>query len=104
MSSCRFHSALTAVLMEGRLLADRIRAEVAEEVRELGEIGLATVQVGEDPASSIYLRRKHEAASEAGIRSVDRKFPAEISEDELLTRSEERRVGKECRSRGAPYH
>src|SRR6476659_6826218 len=85
MSSCRFRSALTAVLMEGRLLADRIRAEVAEEVRELGEIGLATVQVGEDPASSIYLRRKHEAASEAGIRSVDRKFPAEISEDELLT-------------------
>src|SRR5215210_3311702 len=70
--------------MEGRPLAERIRAEVADEVRELGEIGLATVQVGEDPASSIYLRRKHEAAAEAGIASVDRKLPAEISEKELL--------------------
>jgi methylenetetrahydrofolate dehydrogenase (NADP+) / methenyltetrahydrofolate cyclohydrolase len=75
---------LTAVLMEGRPLAERIRAEVADEVRELGEIGLATVQVGEDPASTLYLRRKHEAAAEAGLRSVDVKVPAEIPEDELL--------------------
>ena len=71
--------------MEGRPLAERIRAEVADEVRELGEIGLATLQVGEDPASSIYLRRKHEAAAEAGIRTVDRKLPAEIAEGELLS-------------------
>jgi methylenetetrahydrofolate dehydrogenase (NADP+)/methenyltetrahydrofolate cyclohydrolase len=75
---------LKAVLIEGRPLAERIRAEVADQVRELGEIGLATVQVGEDPASSIYLHRKHEAAAEAGIGSVDRKLPAQISEEELL--------------------
>ncbi len=70
--------------MEGRPLADRIRAEVAEEVRELGEVGLATVQVGDDEASSIYLRRKHVAAGEAGIGSVDRRLPEDIAEDELL--------------------
>jgi methylenetetrahydrofolate dehydrogenase (NADP+)/methenyltetrahydrofolate cyclohydrolase len=70
--------------MEGRPLAERIRAEVAEDVRELGELGLATVQVGEDEASTIYLRRKHEAAAEAGIASVDRKLPEAISEDELM--------------------
>ncbi len=75
---------MTATLMKGTDLAARIRAEVADEVKKLGEIGLATVQVGEDLASSIYLRKKHEAAAEAGIRSVDRKLPAEISEDELL--------------------
>jgi methylenetetrahydrofolate dehydrogenase (NADP+)/methenyltetrahydrofolate cyclohydrolase len=75
---------LTATLMEGGPLAERIRAEVAEEVRELGELRLATVQVGEDPASTIYLRRKHEAAADAGIVSVDRKLPEEISEEELL--------------------
>lgn len=75
---------MTATLLEGRPLAERIRAEVAAEVRGLGEIGLATVQVGEDPASSIYLRKKHEAAAEAGIASVDRRLPAEISEEELL--------------------
>jgi methylenetetrahydrofolate dehydrogenase (NADP+)/methenyltetrahydrofolate cyclohydrolase len=75
---------VTATLLEGRPLAERIRVEVADEVRELGEIGLATVQVGEDPASSIYLRRKHEAAAEAGIRSIDRKLPTETPEGELL--------------------
>jgi len=75
---------MTATLMSGTDLAGRIRAEVAEEVKELGEIGLATVQVGEDPASTIYLRRKHEAAAETGIRSVDRKLPAEVSEEDLL--------------------
>jgi methylenetetrahydrofolate dehydrogenase (NADP+)/methenyltetrahydrofolate cyclohydrolase len=73
-----------ATLMEGGPLAARIRGEVAEEVRELGELGLATVQVGEDEASRIYLRRKHEAAEEAGIASRDHKLPAETSEDELL--------------------
>jgi len=53
-------------------------------VRELGELRLVTVQVGEDPASTIYLRRKHEAAEEAGIASDDRKLPEETSEEELL--------------------
>jgi len=70
--------------MVGRPLAERIRAEVAEEVRKLGELGLATVQVGDDDAATIYLRRKHEAAAEAGIASVDRKLPEGISEDELM--------------------
>lgn len=70
--------------MEGRPLAERIRAEVADDVRELGDVGLATVQVGEDPASTIYIRLKHEAAAQAGIRSVDRKLPAEIAQGDLI--------------------
>jgi methylenetetrahydrofolate dehydrogenase (NADP+)/methenyltetrahydrofolate cyclohydrolase len=73
-----------ATLMEGPPLAERIRAEVAEEVRALGELRLVTVQVGEDPASTIYLRRKHEAADQAGIASDDRKLPDETSEEDLL--------------------
>ena len=75
---------MTATLMRGTELAARIRAEVAEEVKELGSVGLATVQVGEDEASSIYLGRKHAAAKEVGIRSVDRKLPGDIAEDDLL--------------------
>jgi methylenetetrahydrofolate dehydrogenase (NADP+)/methenyltetrahydrofolate cyclohydrolase len=70
--------------MQGPPLAARIRAEVAEEVKELGRLGLVTLQVGEDPASTIYLRRKHEAAQEATIESEDRKLPEQISEEELL--------------------
>ena len=73
-----------ATLMEGPPLAGRIRAEVAEEVRDLGGLKLVTVQVGDDPGSTIYLRRKHEAAQEAGIESDDRKLPDEISEEDLL--------------------
>jgi methylenetetrahydrofolate dehydrogenase (NADP+)/methenyltetrahydrofolate cyclohydrolase len=73
-----------ATLMEGRPLATRIRAEVADEVRELGGLSLVTVQVGEDPASTIYLRLKHEAAQAAGIESDDRKVPEDISEGDLL--------------------
>ena len=75
---------MTATLMEGRPLAERIRAQVADDVRALGSIGLATVQVGEDEASSIYLRLKHKAAAEVEISSVDRKLPHTISEDDVL--------------------
>jgi methylenetetrahydrofolate dehydrogenase (NADP+)/methenyltetrahydrofolate cyclohydrolase len=75
---------VSATLMKGGPLAERIRGEVADDVRELGQVGLATLQVGEDEASTVYLRLKHEAAAEAEIVSVDRKLPHAISEDELL--------------------
>ena len=70
--------------MEGTPLAARIREEVADEVRELGRLGLVTLQVGEDPASTIYLRLKHQAAAEAGITSDDRKLPEQVTEAELV--------------------
>jgi methylenetetrahydrofolate dehydrogenase (NADP+)/methenyltetrahydrofolate cyclohydrolase len=70
--------------MDGAALAARIRAEVAAEVAELGGLGLATVLVGDDPGSEIYIRRKHEAAREAGIQPHDHHLPAETSEADLL--------------------
>ena len=70
--------------MDGAALAAKIRAQVAEEVGELGEIGLATVQVGDDEASTLYLRLKHKAAAEVEIASVDHKLPHATSEDEVL--------------------
>src|SRR3954454_15149638 len=75
--------------MDGSALAARIRAELRGEVAELGEIGLATILVGEDPASQIYIRLKHEAAEAAGIRAVDRRLSTETREDELLELVEE---------------
>jgi methylenetetrahydrofolate dehydrogenase (NADP+)/methenyltetrahydrofolate cyclohydrolase len=77
---------VTATLIDGRALARRIRDEVAEEVAELGHVGLATVLVGEDPASQIYIRLKREAAEEAGFDARDVRLPAEISEDDLVAR------------------
>jgi methylenetetrahydrofolate dehydrogenase (NADP+)/methenyltetrahydrofolate cyclohydrolase len=70
--------------MDGRALAAKVRAEVAADVEELGGLGLATVLVGDDPASDIYIRGKHKAAVEVGIRSNDIRLPAETSEDDLL--------------------
>jgi methylenetetrahydrofolate dehydrogenase (NADP+)/methenyltetrahydrofolate cyclohydrolase len=70
--------------MDGKALAERIRGEIAQEVRELGEIGLATVLVGDDPASDIYIRLKHKAAAEVGINAKDIRLASQTTEEELL--------------------
>jgi methylenetetrahydrofolate dehydrogenase (NADP+)/methenyltetrahydrofolate cyclohydrolase len=70
--------------MDGKALAERIRAEIAQEVRELGEIGLATVLVGDDPASDIYIRLKHKAAGEVGINAKDIRLASQTTEEDLL--------------------
>ncbi len=75
---------MAATLMDGRALAQRIRARVAEEVRDFGGIGLTTVLVGDDPASQIYIRLKYDAATAAGMIANDLRLPESISEQELL--------------------
>src|SRR6266516_4017180 len=75
---------MSATLMDGTALAARVRAQLKDELAALGEVGLATVLVGEDPASQVYIRLKHQAAEEVGIRPVDRRLPEQTSEDELL--------------------
>jgi methylenetetrahydrofolate dehydrogenase (NADP+) / methenyltetrahydrofolate cyclohydrolase len=70
--------------MDGRALAARVRAEVSEAVREYGEVVLATVLVGDDPASRLYIGLKHAAAEEVGIRPLDHRLPADASEDEIV--------------------
>jgi methylenetetrahydrofolate dehydrogenase (NADP+) / methenyltetrahydrofolate cyclohydrolase len=76
---------MTALLMDGKALAAKVRAEVAREVEEIGaSIGLATVLVGDDPASAVYVRRKQEACREVGIEPVDHHLDSSISERELL--------------------
>ena len=71
--------------MDGAALAARIRREVKAEAAELGPLGLATVLVGDDAASQIYIGKKHEAAREAGIEPHDHHLPADTSEADLLT-------------------
>ena len=72
--------------MDGRALAARIRERVAEEARPLAPLALATILVGEDPASEIYISHKHAAAEEAGIAAVDIRLPAEVPQSEVLER------------------
>jgi len=80
---------VAATLMDGVALAARIRAELKGDVEELGHVGLATVLVGADPASEIYIRLKHKASEEAGIEAIDHRLPAATPEDELVELVEE---------------
>src|SRR5918911_121000 len=75
---------MTATLMDGAALAAKVRAQLKDEVGELGSLGLATVLVGDDPASQIYIRLKHRSADEVGIRAIDKRLPADTSEDDVL--------------------
>ncbi len=76
---------MTAILMDGRALAAKVRAQVAEEVEAFGRtVCLATVLVGDDPASHIYVDRKHGAAAEAGIETRDHRLPEDTSESDVL--------------------
>ena len=70
--------------MDGKALGARVREEVAASVAELGQVGLATVLVGDDPASHIYIDLKQKAAVQAGMEARDLKLPADTSEEELL--------------------
>ena len=70
--------------MDGKSLAARIRADVAGEIAELGHVGLATVLVGDDPASDVYIRLKQGAAKEAGIDARDMRLDASTSEADVL--------------------
>src|SRR5438132_1366436 len=76
---------MTATIIDGKAVAIRVREEVAREVAELGgELGLATVLVGDDPASQVYITSKHKAAGEAGMHPRDIRLPADASEEEVL--------------------
>jgi methylenetetrahydrofolate dehydrogenase (NADP+)/methenyltetrahydrofolate cyclohydrolase len=75
---------MSATLIDGKALGEKVREEVAAMVGELGHVGLATVLVGDDPASHIYIDLKQKAATTAGMDARDLKLPADTSEDELL--------------------
>jgi methylenetetrahydrofolate dehydrogenase (NADP+)/methenyltetrahydrofolate cyclohydrolase len=70
--------------MDGAALAARIRQELKDEIAELGRIGLATILVGDDPASDIYIRYKHRAADEVGIEAIDKRLPATTPEEQVI--------------------
>src|ERR1043166_10252153 len=119
---------MPATILDGTKIAQEIRGEVAADVSAMRAAGirpgLAVVLVGHNPASEIYVRGKVKACEEVGIYSEKVTPPESVTTAELLVlvenlnrreeidgilvqlplRSEERRVGKECRSRWSPYH
>ena len=75
---------MSATIIDGKALGAKVREEVAALVVEVGHVGLATVLVGDDPASHIYIDLKQKAATAAGMDARDLKLPGDTSEDELL--------------------
>jgi methylenetetrahydrofolate dehydrogenase (NADP+) / methenyltetrahydrofolate cyclohydrolase len=78
-----------AILLDGKAVAARVRASVAQRSAEFAARhgrapGLAVVQVGEDPASSVYVRNKRKSSVEAGIVSFAHDLPASTPEPEIL--------------------
>jgi methylenetetrahydrofolate dehydrogenase (NADP+)/methenyltetrahydrofolate cyclohydrolase len=76
---------MTAVRIDGKALALKVRAQVAEDVKAFGEpVCLATILVGDDPASHVYVGNTHKASHEAGIDSRDHRFPEATPQSDIL--------------------
>jgi methylenetetrahydrofolate dehydrogenase (NADP+)/methenyltetrahydrofolate cyclohydrolase len=80
---------VAAEIIDGKAVAARLRAEVAEDVaaftRETGRRpGLATVLIGEDPGSHVYVAGKQRASAEVGIQGFDHRLPADVGREEVI--------------------
>ncbi len=80
---------MTAQLIDGKMISTQLRADIALAVKNAVSAGcrrpgLAVILVGEDHASSIYVRNKREACEQAGILSAYHHLPADISEQALI--------------------
>jgi methylenetetrahydrofolate dehydrogenase (NADP+) / methenyltetrahydrofolate cyclohydrolase len=75
---------VSATIIDGKALGAKVREEVAASVAELGHVGLATILVGDDPASHIYIGLKQKAATQAGMDARDIELPADTPEEALL--------------------
>jgi methylenetetrahydrofolate dehydrogenase (NADP+)/methenyltetrahydrofolate cyclohydrolase len=81
---------MTAQLIDGTALSQRLRADIGRRAAALAATGrrpgLAVILVGDDPASAVYVRNKVRACDEHGLHSVLERYPATLSQDELLAR------------------
>lgn len=80
---------MSAALIDGKAFAADLRARVAEYAASFAasaarKPGLAVVLVGEDPASSVYVRSKGKATIEAGMESFEHRLPADTTQDALI--------------------
>jgi methylenetetrahydrofolate dehydrogenase (NADP+) / methenyltetrahydrofolate cyclohydrolase len=79
---------MAAAIIDGKAVAARVRAEVARDVAAFRERtgqppGLATILVGDDPASAVYVANKRKACAEVGIADFHQHLPADASQDDV---------------------
>ncbi|MCQ2526155.1 MAG: bifunctional methylenetetrahydrofolate dehydrogenase/methenyltetrahydrofolate cyclohydrolase FolD [Lachnospiraceae bacterium] len=89
-----------AKIIDGKLISQQIKDEVKDKVAQLSakgiSVSLAVIQVGNDPASSVYVRNKKKACEYCGIVSLSYELPEETTEEELLALIEELNNRKDC--------
>lgn len=81
---------MSAEIIDGKAFAAALRGRIAVEVTRFQEVtgrapGLAVVLVGDDPASSVYVRSKGKATREVGMLSIEHRLPADAPQDDLLS-------------------
>src|SRR6476661_1409118 len=75
---------MSARIIDGKAVSARVRERVRAEVAHMNpKPGLATILVGDDPASHVYVRNKRKACEEAGITSFHHELEASVPQDEL---------------------
>ncbi|NLZ27074.1 MAG: bifunctional methylenetetrahydrofolate dehydrogenase/methenyltetrahydrofolate cyclohydrolase FolD [Chloroflexi bacterium] len=79
---------MTATIIDGKSLSQSIRDDIKKQIadrvaRGLNPPGLATILVGDDPASQTYVRNKHRACDDVGIRNISHELPEDTSQEEL---------------------
>ena len=91
---------MTAIKLDGNLYRDEIFADLSTRVAALKAQGitpgLATVLVGDDPASHAYVKMKHRDCEQIGVRSIRRDLPADISQEDLLRVLDELNTDPDC--------
>jgi methylenetetrahydrofolate dehydrogenase (NADP+)/methenyltetrahydrofolate cyclohydrolase len=85
---------MSATIIDGKEVAARVRAEVARDVAELRERtgrvpGLATILVGDDPASAVYVANKRKATAEAGMTDLHQHLPADATQADVAAAIDE---------------
>ena len=84
---------MTARILSGKDVAKVVREKVRSDVADLNargvSVGLATVLVGDDPASHTYVRYKHKDAESVGIVSIDVKLPSDATQEDVLAAVED---------------
>jgi methylenetetrahydrofolate dehydrogenase (NADP+)/methenyltetrahydrofolate cyclohydrolase len=85
---------VSATIIDGRAIAQRLREQVASDVQSFAAEhgrppGLATVLIGDDPASALYVAGKRRACAEVGIESFHRELPADVDQSTALAVIEE---------------
>ena len=91
---------MTAIKLDGNLYRDEFFADLSTRVAALKAQGitpgLATVLVGDDPASHAYVKMKHRDCEQIGVRSIRRDLPADISQEDLLRVLDELNADPDC--------